>query len=112
MVKVCDRCDVVVMSLQFHVWIDGLKRSCSCDHFRQSGLVWLEEQSIHVGKFNLEVGRKNILHYPRMTKARGRDLKLSHLVVIKENELANATSCQHLSGDRSDASNADHNHGE
>src|SRR6218665_193732 len=81
MVKIGHRSNIVIVSINRYIRINKGQSFFGGLDLTLSGLIWLKEQTIHVGHLDF--------------------------IVVEQNQLSDATSCQHFGGDTSDTSNPD-----
>lgn len=56
-----NQCDVVVVSFNLDIGIDGTQGPCCRFHFALAALMWLEEKPVHVCQLYFVVIEKNQL---------------------------------------------------
>lgn len=63
MLKIVNSCDIVVVGFDFNVWVYSLKGFCSCVDFAKTGLMRLEEKTVHVRQLDFVVVEENQLKH-------------------------------------------------
>lgn len=93
-------CRPVLSPFQLHVRVDAVQRLHGGISLRHAALLWPEEQAVHVGE----------LHPAATTRVRcslrGAAAQCHALVVVVQQQPADATAREHLGGDAADASDA------